>query len=193
MSVLESDLYKRALAFVKKKHGAIRHANNVPAWHHLARVSERLDYLLAACGEGSDQDREVVVISSLGHDLLEDTDASPEEIRSLFGERGARLISESTNTWGDENVSPYVEKMRRASEETRLIKLADLSDNETAVAYNAAVLGRDWIASYFLPTVKPMEEAMLAAAFPTYSKTAAALKEDVRLAGVLLAGELERL
>ena len=192
MKVSESPRYKSALAFVIKKHAAIRYANDVPASHHLARVSERLEELLERYDEGTLEERRAIVIGALGHDVREDTDATAAELGEIFTPAELALIDGMTNKGGDTNVQPYVEKIVASPEEVRLIKLSDLCDNITAVLYTIAVLGKKWTADYFLPVVTPMKEAVLKTSFTRYPNTAQFLKAHVELSYTLLLEEFER-
>ncbi len=185
--------YTKALEFVKKKHANRFYANKVPQWHHLARVSERLKSLLNHYKEGTPKQRGTIVIASLGHDIIEDTDATEKELLKIFEKNEHSLIIGATNEWGDEDVTPYIKKVTKGPEEVRLIKLADLSDNITAVVYTLKVLGSTWTKEYFLPTVTPMKEAILKTSFKTYKKTAKHLKENILCMYDLLEKELKRI
>lgn len=184
--------FTEALEFVKMHHDGQAHANNIPVWHHLARVAERLKSITEQTQEGSPEARQVLMVSALGHDLMEDTKATPEEIKKVFGEKGYELIDGMTNTWGDDNVAPYVEKVSAGSEEVRLIKMSDLCDNISSVTYNMAILGKEWTNSYLLPIITPMKDAVIKTSFATYPKAAEILKTMVITAFALLIEESER-
>lgn len=184
--------YKKCFDFVRKCHGTQVHANNVPVWHHIERVSKRLEYFFNLYQEGDVKSREIIVCSALGHDLLEDTKVDKKEILELFGDKGLELIMGMTNEWGDDDVVPYVEKVRNGLEEVRLIKLSDLCDNITAVSYNIAVLSPKWTKEKFLPIVTPMKEAVLLTPFNKYPKTADALKLVLNAAFIGLQQEINR-
>lgn len=186
------DEYKKIFLFAEKKHAGQMHANNVPVTHHLARVSECLLYFLNLNREGTVRERAIISLAALGHDILEDTEVKPDEVKNVFGEKCFKLIWGSTNEWGDQDISPYVRKVTAASEEVRLIKLADLADNITSVAYNIAVLGIEWTTSYFLPIVTPMKEAVRRTSFRRYQKTAQDLICIIDLYYGVLLTELER-
>lgn len=178
--------------FVKEKHTGQYRANNVPVYHHLARVAYRLRLVLGYFSEGTEKDREVIYASALGHDLLEDTDATETEIKTMFGEEGHEYIMGMTNEQGDKDVSVYKEKIGYASEEVRLIKLADLYDNISGVTYNLAILGKEWVNSYFLPTITPTYEVVLDTKFIKYKDTADYLKTSVKHSFEALLDELSR-
>lgn len=185
--------FNKALEFVKKYHDGQYHANKVLVWHHLLRVSKRLEFILDNNKEGSVEERRGIVVASLGHDLLEDTKAPIEEVKDIFGDIGLGYIQGMTNTWGGSDLAPYVGKVVNSSEEIRLIKLADLFDNMTSVTYNLSALGKEWIGSYFLPVVTPMKEAVLKTSFNKYSKSGEVLKFMVESAFCVLLDEFKRM
>jgi (p)ppGpp synthase/HD superfamily hydrolase len=142
--------------------------------------------------EGTQEERSTIVSAALGHDLLEDTEVTKEEVIAIFGSRGYELIYGMTNEWGDGNVKPYVKKVTHAKEAVRLIKLSDLFDNITSVTYNIAVLTPKWTNEYFLSIVTPMKESILETSFNDYKKTGEYLKHSVRCAHETLLEELAR-
>ncbi|HEY9842936.1 MAG: hypothetical protein ACAI44_33455 [Candidatus Sericytochromatia bacterium] len=181
--------FNRAFDFVKLKHAGQYHANHLPVWHHLARVSERLTQLLELHQEGDSEQRALISLAALGHDLFEDTDVAEEDVIAVFGPDGYRLIAGMTNEHGDESIEPYVQKMAQEPEAVRLIKLADLCDNVTSVTYNLISLGPRWAREFFLPIVHPMIEMILSAEFTLYARSAQELKSYLRASYALL--ELE--
>ena len=189
---MEKINYYKVLQFVKKKHKGQVRAGNVPAWFHLARVSNLLAHVLSKTKEGAKKEREVIFISALGHDILEDTNASEYEVGQIFGEEGLKLIKGMTNQFGDRNVEHYVGGMARATEEVRLIKLSDLYDNITSVIYNLHVLGVKWTISYFLPIVTPMKRVIIKTKFRKFKKTGKYLIDVVVASFDLLQRELKR-
>jgi (p)ppGpp synthase/HD superfamily hydrolase len=178
--------FKKALAFVQEKHKGQTHANDVPVWYHLARVSRRLEYFLNHFKEGSAEERKVIATAALGHDLLEDTQVTEDEVKNIFGSEGLRLIKGMTNEEGDEDVSNYVQKMSVECEEVRLIKLSDLFDNINSVTVTFSVLGNDWIHSFFLRVVSPMVKVVTKTEFKKYPETGGQLKMLVLQAHGLL-------
>jgi (p)ppGpp synthase/HD superfamily hydrolase len=184
--------YQKCLDLIKEKHFGQTHANNVPVWHHLERVSSRLKYLLDIYNEGEIEERNKIILSALGHDVLEDTNVTKEEIISSFANRGYEIIFGMTNESGDNDVRPYVKKVTNSEEAVRLIKLSDLLDNITSVTYNIAVLTPKWVDEYFLPIVTPMKVSVLTTSFDKYPKTGEYLKLSVECAYKILLDELNR-
>lgn len=183
----------KALELIKRVHeGQTRADGSVPAWHHLDRVSLLLETVLAESGEGTAEEREDIALAGIGHDAVEDTEVTDEELLEAFGERGVRLIDGMTNRLGDDDVAPYVRQVAAAEEGVRLIKLADLYDNCTSVLYTLFVLKPTWAEEWFLPIVEPMIAAVLPTTFTTYAVAADRLKAMVRQSHALLRNECLR-
>jgi (p)ppGpp synthase/HD superfamily hydrolase len=142
--------------------------------------------------EGTEKERQAIFRAGYGHDLLEDTKATEEELVEFFGEDGALIVHGDTNEWGDDDVRPYVEKMRHESESVRLVKLADLYDNISNVTYCLPALGTEWTSSYFLRVVTPMYEMVIDSPFVAYPKSGNELKSMVQNAFSLLHDEFAR-
>ena len=136
------------LALVKQYHaGQSRNGGRVPYWVHVQSVAEILHYALARAGDlASDPALERdLFLAAQGHDLYEDTEASPEQIQSLFGARVDQFIRLMSNPHGDHDRAAYLRQVRLAPEEVRLIKLADLTDNTLSCAYGIHDLGVTWV------------------------------------------------
>lgn len=183
--------YQTALLFIKKKHHGQYRAGRVPVWHHLVHVSQVLDLLLKKYKEGALTERAIIVCAALGHDILEDTNATTEETQRIFSDRGLSLIKGMTNQWGDRYKKSYIKQMIKSEEDVRIIKLADLYDNITSALYNFDRLGIIWMTSYFLPIVTPMRKAIAKTKFTKYPKTSAALLSAIEIAATLLDEEVQ--
>lgn len=120
-------LLARAYAFAALKHaGQWRRATpNEPYLHHLIEVAN----LLAFATEGTNP---VLVAGGVLHDVLEDTDTTPAELRAVFGQDVASLVAEVTDPAGlseAERRQRQIEHARVLSADARLIKIADKTSN----------------------------------------------------------------
>jgi (p)ppGpp synthase/HD superfamily hydrolase len=167
--------FKTDLIFVKKKHKGQYRAGKSPAWTHLLRVAQTLQILFEGTSEGTASERQLISVAALGHDLLEDTNASKKEIANIFTSEGLALIEGMTNEKGDSDHGDYIRQMKSAPEAVRLIKLSDLYDNYTSIVHNRNLLKERWIKSFFLPIVEPMFGTVRKTKFVKYKKTAALL------------------
>jgi (p)ppGpp synthase/HD superfamily hydrolase len=185
---------KRAagMELIRNYHGPLKPRSDGPPWHHLDRVSKLLELVLEEAAEGAPDERETIALSALGHDALEDTPVTKEELVAVFGARGLTLIEGMTNLLGDDHPTEYVAQVAASEEAVRLIKLSDLYDNCTSVTFNITKLGVEWTESYFLPIVTPMIAAVTATDFPTYPKAGTRLKQMVKTTFAVLLESVAR-
>jgi len=78
----------KALRFAVRKHGDQRYGSRPYKFHLLAVQSVAFEH------EVTDPD---ILISTLLHDTIEDTDATHEEVAAFFGERVANLVDAVSN------------------------------------------------------------------------------------------------
>ena len=183
--------FEDLLSFVQKKHAGQERACGVPTWQHLFRVSMLLKQTLEYFKEGTPRERIIISYSALGHDILEDTDVSHDEVRDMFGTRGYELILGMTNEDGDGDVSGYVKRMAKAEEAVRLIKYADLYDNLTNVVYALKCLKVAWAHDYFLPIVTPMRKKLQKTHFSRFKNTANTIRFMVNSSANMLDKKLD--
>jgi GTP diphosphokinase / guanosine-3',5'-bis(diphosphate) 3'-diphosphatase len=89
--LMNTELVIKAAVYAAEKHKYQRRKgfNQVPYINHPLKVAD----LLISCGE----DEEILILGSLLHDVIEDTDASKEEIAQLFGQEVSELVMEVTD------------------------------------------------------------------------------------------------
>jgi len=164
---------------VRKYHSHQKRAGNRPYWEHCFSVAKAVEQALSKENRVDTNRMRQIVLAAKGHDLYEDTDVPSKTIVDQYGKGVHDLIQELTNAEGDDDVKGYVEKMRYASEEARLIKLADLLDNYRSVKKNMAELGREWIEGWFLKIVEPMYSQMRNTEFSEFPMAAEYLLRGV--------------
>lgn len=153
-----------------------RNNGRVPYAQHCLNVAEILVNVLNEHDElPSEKELEVLQLISLGHDLFEDTSVGPEQIGQRFGEAVSRGIEALSNYDGDDDTKKYLEEIRDASDDIRLIKAADLVDNTLSVYYGFHDLGADWIVGFYLPIARATDEALRSRPNSAYSKSYRAL------------------
>jgi guanosine-3',5'-bis(diphosphate) 3'-pyrophosphohydrolase len=122
--------YAAALMYALEKHACQRRRDGTPYVVHPIRVAESLRTI----GGIDDHD---VVLAGLLHDLIEDTDCEHDDLQQRFGSRVARIVSELS---GDmrlpkvERRREVIERIRCASPEAKVVRLADRLDNLTDMA-----------------------------------------------------------
>lgn len=167
---------------IERAHGMQKRQDGTTNATHVRRVRTILLHVLTVTGELTEENRISFNCAALGHDLLEDTEVSNDEVRSIAGEQALAWITELTNAEGDYKTEHYVAQMQVASEEARLVKYADLTDNILHGSYSSATLGRTWLEGFFLPIVDPMRQMLDTTQFVRYPKTAAQLRFHAAMA-----------
>lgn len=116
-----------AAVFAAQKHQYQRRAgyDKLPYVNHLLKVAEALIRI------GGERD-EALLLAGILHDVLEDTDATHEELARRFGREAADIVLELT----DDMSLPYmerkwlqVEKAHLLSEKARKVRLVDKATN----------------------------------------------------------------
>lgn len=131
----DEDALNRAYVYAMKKHGSQLRTSGDPYYSHPIEVAGILTKFKLDCTS---------IIAGLLHDTVEDTDATIEEIRNLFGDQVAQLVDgltklamielKSKDTKQAENFRKLLLAM---SEDIRvlLIKLADRLHNMRTIQY----------------------------------------------------------
>jgi guanosine-3',5'-bis(diphosphate) 3'-pyrophosphohydrolase len=118
-----TSLILAAIAFAAEKHRHQRRkdAEASPYINHPIALAQVLSV------EAGIDDPEVICAALL-HDTIEDTDTTPEELRSVFGEAIARIVEEVTDDQTlpkDERKRLQIEHAAHVSDKAKLVKLAD--------------------------------------------------------------------
>jgi guanosine-3',5'-bis(diphosphate) 3'-pyrophosphohydrolase len=117
----------RAIRFAAERHRDDRRKGTVaaPYINHPIAVAEQL--AAAGCGEDTE-----LLMAAVLHDVVEDTDVTPEALAAAFGPRVAGIVAEVT----DDTAQPRRERREHVvrtiagrSREARLVKLSDLIAN----------------------------------------------------------------
>ena len=125
--------FEDALLFAAQKHARQkRKSTSIPYIAHLMSVAA---LVLEA---GGDED---VAIAGLLHDVVEDCGGKPmlEEVRQLFGTRVANIVDGCTDAYvvpkppWRQRKEDYLEHLRTADEDTRLVSTADKLHNSRAI------------------------------------------------------------
>src|SRR3990167_4699975 len=154
----DEDALNRAYVYVLKKHGNQLRASGAPYSPHPVEVAG----LLAEMRLDTDS-----IVTGLLHDTLEDTDATRDEIASLFGEKMAGLVDgvtklsrleiQSESTKEAENLRKLVLAM---SSDIRvlLVKLADRLHNMRTLHFVQSEKKRIRVAQETMEIYAPLSE-----------------------------------
>ena len=126
-------MIKEAVEFAVEAHkGAVRKGTRIPYIVHP---------LEAAVIVGSVTEDEELIAAAILHDVLEDTDASEEEVRGRFGDRVADLVVKETDDKSRSWMERKSEKLRRVREGSRDLKIVVLGDKLS----NIRSMARDYL------------------------------------------------
>lgn len=177
---------------VKKYHNSqYRNKNKVPYVEHLIGVKSILSSVLEITGECTDEVLfKDMLDAALGHDLIEDTSVSIDEITNVGNERVLHLIEELSNPVDDAHTDEYMKQLSNASEEARIIKYCDLLENTTSVCYGLHDLGVDWFYNFYEPILKRTTGNLANTEFVKYPKAADLLRSTLKMSTSLLYDKL---
>ncbi|MGB6463600.1 MAG: HD domain-containing protein [Nitrosotalea sp.] len=119
MQIIES-----AELFAKERHTSMTRKDGIPYLDHLKGMVNRLKNLGIL-------DQEVLAAAWL-HDIMEETNATFDEIDKRFGSRIAVLVLSSykdKNLPKDQIEKQYIKQLKESPIEAKLIKLCDISTN----------------------------------------------------------------
>lgn len=166
--MVTQDHYESMLAYVRKYHdGQLRNKNDTtPYWMHCYGVA----HIVQTYTENytPDLDNTTIVLAALGHDLYEDTQATRDEVRQLYGDTVDQFIFGLTNEHSDSDRDAYMEKMRHSPEEVIIVKMADMAENMQSVYYSMSILGNEWLASFFMPIMN--DSIQIVRSYDSYEK-----------------------
>jgi myo-inositol-1(or 4)-monophosphatase len=131
-----TESFEKAVKFAAEKHaGQKRKGTDRPYITHPLKVKEILE---------DDNCEDKVIIAGILHDVLEDTDATPEEIEALFGAEVLSIIRAETEdkskSW-KERKSHTIEHLASAPLEVKLVCCADKLANLQDMADDYAEIG----------------------------------------------------
>ena len=126
-----------AIYAVNAHRGQVRKYTGAPYIVHPAEVAQLVAEYAAVEGDNS---RDVAIAAAFLHDVVEDTDMTVENIRSIFGENIARVVEELTEVPTEGN--RYARKKAEAQRPSKIgwvareVKLADLISNTRDIVRN---------------------------------------------------------
>ena len=178
---------------VKKYHKTqYRNKDKIPYIEHLIGVKSILSSVLEITGECKDEILLGDMLNAaLGHDLIEDTSVSKDEIIDASNERVLHLIEELSNPVDDTHTDEYMKQISNASEEARVIKYCDLLENTTSVCYGLQDLGFGWFYNFYEPILKRTTNNLANTEFINYPKTASLLHSALKVSTNLLYDKLK--
>ena len=178
------------IQFVKDTLGERKEKSGFFLWQHAIRTAE---YLLEGIAGGDNIDdnlRAILYRATLGHDLLEDTEVTEDEVRKQWGDEVLSLVKALTNEDGHREFTKYIDRLKSASEEVTLIKLAAIYVNalNSAMAFDS--LEPVWTREFWLPLLEKYSRALFTKSYDRYPKAAARMISDIETSIEALRGKV---
>ncbi|WP_294304153.1 HD domain-containing protein [uncultured Chryseobacterium sp.] len=126
------DIYQTTIQFAAQKHAKINQTipgTNLPYVVHLSNVAMEI---MIAAGQSESFNSGFAVQLALLHDVLEDTDATFEELSEKFGKavaEGVLALTKNAELTKDERMADSLERIRQQPQEVWAVKLADRITN----------------------------------------------------------------
>lgn len=125
--MINVDKVNEALLFASIKHDGMKMKQpNVSYITHLQGVC--LEAVSGCINSNADVDIEKVIILSLLHDTIEDTDATFEEIKEKFGEdiaNGVNALTKNEELPYEQRMEDSLRRIKTQSVEVSIVKMAD--------------------------------------------------------------------
>ena len=142
---------KKAIYYAKKYHGDQKRDSGEPFYSHpLAVASMVADYCFKT---------DILVISIL-HDTIEDTDLTKNDIEIIFNEKIANQVNALTRVWADRKISSREQLMllwHNSSKEIMIIKLLDRLHNMQTISNKSLnkqmEIGRETLVDFGILTI----------------------------------------
>ncbi len=130
------NLIHEAIVFASQKHnGQVRKGTKIPYISHPMEVMQILT---------ENQCSETVIVAGILHDVLEDTDTAPSEIRKLFGDEVLKIVAaeseDKSKSW-KERKQTTIDNLLSASLEVCLVCMADKLANLRSIVSDKEIVG----------------------------------------------------
>ena len=159
---IDTKVINKALATIKKYHAGVKRKSGEPFFTHPIAVS------LILLGYCRDQD---AVVAALLHDTVEDTSLSLVQIKAIFGEKVAFIVSKVTNLEDNlrrvslEDHENVYRLMNYEDERAAYVKLADRLHNMRTISGHSSLAKQKHIANetlnFFVPLAKSLGLAIV--------------------------------
>lgn len=120
-------LIPRGLTLIRLAHKGQLY-NGLPYWHHPIRVMLRFNWLLIEAAD---------IYAAFFHDLFEDTDVRPDDLRNLgYSEQTIEIVRNVTRNKEEETYKEFITRIvATKSAKTLRLKLADLYENSNNLRF----------------------------------------------------------
>jgi (p)ppGpp synthase/HD superfamily hydrolase len=126
MKIMERPQVAQAIEFAQRVHEGQFRPGGESQLDHLMRV---LKVASAFVHSMSEEDAIAVLVASVLHDTLEDTDTTDHELADMFGERVARIVRAVSHEEEEEPDEGYLRRVATGGRLAVIVKRADRLDN----------------------------------------------------------------
>lgn len=130
-------------------------------WEHALQAALYLSETIETVHEINDDIKLKLYKAALGHDLLEDTSCTSEDLYDQWGPDVLSFVQALTNFKGDDDVKEYTEGLKHVDEAVMLIKLADIYSNVVNSVREFESIDLNWFGSFWLPLLHKYENNLL--------------------------------
>lgn len=144
--------WTKDILFIQEQFAGQKNKSGIPHWLHSVDVMQRAQMALQHEPQVNNKLFKEASLMALGHDLLEDTSVTLQEIKKRWGPNVLAGIQDLTKKAADgENAQDYFTKLQQANEIVRLVKIADIWSNVSTSLQNFDVLEGSWMETVWLP------------------------------------------
>jgi (p)ppGpp synthase/HD superfamily hydrolase len=177
LSIKDKNFVRQAFKKIKTADYSIEHALNTAK------------YLKITVGKFTEVNSVIlhkILLAAIGHDLLEDTNVTREQIKEIWGLQVLKYIQILTNELGDDNFTHYIENLKKAPEEILLIKFADIYANLANSVRHFNELDKKWIRNFWLPLLANYEKQLFCRKFKKYPQTTNLMIKQIKYKIIIL-------
>ena len=182
---MQENKIHNAIIYAAMQHkGQVRKGTDIP---YIVHPMEVMQILTAA---GRDED---MIVAGILHDTVEDTDATIDDIKRLFGDRVAELVAreseDKTKTWR-ERKETTIRHLRDCSDEEAICTLADKLSNARSIVADYARVGdilwerfnndKESELWYYSEIARATERLSATKIWQEYSECVAAMRDIIR-------------
>lgn len=160
------------LQFIKSFFGnQMQKVGSLFLWEHGLQAALYLSETIDTVQEINDDIELKLYQAALGHDLLEDTHCTSEDLLKQWGPEVSSFIQALTNFRGDDDVKEYTESLKHVDEAVMIIKLADIYSNVANSVLEFESIDLNWFGSFWLPLLDKYEKNLLGRKPTKYQRT----------------------
>lgn len=157
----------------------MQRAGSLFLWEHGLQAAIYLAETIDTVQEISDDIKLKLFQAALGHDLLEDTHCTSDDLLKQWSHDVSSFIQALTNVKGDDDVKEYTERLKYVDEAVLIIKLADIYVNVANTVREFKGIDVNWLGSFWLPLLDKYEKNLFGRTPIKYQRTIKKMIDDI--------------